>query len=381
MGTRWPKSGSYEFDNNGVRAPGALLYVFAAGTSTPYPVYEDADETTPHEHPVEADGNGRWPAIFIPYGTYKEITTTAGGTTLFSVDDVPNPAPFTDDFEVDETAQLNTGDIWFSLKNSTRTGAVRLNGRTIGNAASGATERANADTEALFTYIYDNLANGQAAVSGGRGASAAADYAANKTITLPSARGAGPIGFDDMGNSAASLLGSAPVVSGSTILPGSILGANTHTITEAHLPNHTHSFSATSGAGGSHTHGAGSLAADSGGAHTHTVDIASGQGSHNHAPGSSSPFFLGTANGVNSDYAVPGAGSATFLQQTGNSTLPAMTGTATSGGAHTHSVSGTTAAEASHTHSVSGTTGTGSGSGTAHNILGRSLLVTWFIKL
>jgi hypothetical protein len=83
-------------------------------------------------------------------------------------------------------------------------GFVRANGRTIGSATSGATERANADTSALFLYLWGTDAN--LAVSGGRGASAAADYAANKTIALPDWRGRALAGLDDMGNSAAGRL-------------------------------------------------------------------------------------------------------------------------------------------------------------------------------
>lgn len=65
-------------------------------------------------------------------------------------------------------------------------GWILTNG-TIGNAASGATNRANADTLDLYTLIWGSFANAEAAVSTGRGANAAADYAANKTIAVPSA--------------------------------------------------------------------------------------------------------------------------------------------------------------------------------------------------
>lgn len=68
-------------------------------------------------------------------------------------------------------------------------GWVLANGTTIGNAASAATQRANADTVNLFTLLWNSWANAQAPVSGGRGANAAADFAANKTITLPDASG------------------------------------------------------------------------------------------------------------------------------------------------------------------------------------------------
>lgn len=70
------------------------------------------------------------------------------------------------------------------------TGWVKENGGTIGNAASGATNRANADTEALFTHLWNSFNNTLLPIqtSGGapttRGASAAADYAASKRMPL-----------------------------------------------------------------------------------------------------------------------------------------------------------------------------------------------------
>jgi len=84
---------------------------------------------------------------------------------------------------------FTTGDVKLTIKTAADTGWVLMDDKTIGNAASGATGRANADTVALFTLLWTNTANAQCAVSTGRGASAAADYAANKTIALPKALG------------------------------------------------------------------------------------------------------------------------------------------------------------------------------------------------
>jgi hypothetical protein len=83
----------------------------------------------------------------------------------------------------------STGDLKWTWKATADTGWVILDDGTIGNASSGGTTRANADTSALFTLLWTNFANAQAAVSTGRGASAAADFAANKTIALPKALG------------------------------------------------------------------------------------------------------------------------------------------------------------------------------------------------
>lgn len=106
-------------------------------------------------------------------------------------------------------------------------GWVLKAGGTIGSATSGATERANADTEDLYTLFWNNYANAECAVSTGRGASAAADFAANKTLTLPDARGRV----------------SVPAKTGTFATRGANVGAETHTLTEAELPvvaGHTH---------------------------------------------------------------------------------------------------------------------------------------------
>jgi hypothetical protein len=56
---------------------------------------------------------------------------------------------------------------------------------TIGSATSGATIRANADTQALYTLYYDGYSDTICPVTGGRGASAAADFAADKPLRIP----------------------------------------------------------------------------------------------------------------------------------------------------------------------------------------------------
>lgn len=84
---------------------------------------------------------------------------------------------------------FTTGDVKLTLKTTADTGWVLMDDKTIGDASSGATGRANADTQALFTLLWNNTADAQCAVSTGRGASAAADFAAHKTIALPKALG------------------------------------------------------------------------------------------------------------------------------------------------------------------------------------------------
>jgi hypothetical protein len=76
-----------------------------------------------------------------------------------------------------------TGDGKFTWRTAADSGWVLANDGTIGSASSGATNRANADTQALFTLLWD-YPDALAPVIDGRGASAAADWAANKQIRL-----------------------------------------------------------------------------------------------------------------------------------------------------------------------------------------------------
>lgn len=82
-------------------------------------------------------------------------------------------------------SEFSSGDTKFSFASIAKPGWVLMDDGTIGNAASLATTRANADTINLFTILWDNVIDTWCPVlPGGRGASAAADFAANKTINL-----------------------------------------------------------------------------------------------------------------------------------------------------------------------------------------------------
>ena len=131
-------------------------------------------------------------------------------------------------------------------------GWVLASGRTIGSAASAATERANADCQALFTLLWNSFADAQAAVSGGRGASAAADWAANKTIALPDLRGRVVAGKDDMGGSAAGRMTSGGAGVNGTVM-GASGGAQTHTLTTNEMPLHGHPTQVSSNSGSAST--------------------------------------------------------------------------------------------------------------------------------
>lgn len=307
--------------HNEANAPyaGAKAYFFDVGTTTPQIVYTDASLSIPHDHPVVANANGEFPAVFITEETSHRLRiTTSADVTLRDVDNISVPTTTPVELPTSDTALeflFQTGDIKMRWSVTAPTGWVRANGRTIGSVSSGATERANADTEALFLLLWQDTS---LAVSGSRGGTAAGDWAANKTIALPDFRGRVPVGPDSFGNSAAGRITDAQLGVDSDTL-GLAGGAASHTLVTGELP--------------AHTHGPGTLGTDNSGTHTHSV------------------AFGGSGSGV---------------LEAGNDFQLGSTNTG-AGGAHTHTV--TTGVTAS------------TGSDTAHNNLQPSLVVPYFIKL
>lgn len=105
----------------------------------------------------------------------------------------------------DATSSLGvpTGAVQGFRRTSAPTGWVKENGGTIGNASSGATTRANADTADLFALLWGQFTNTvlpiqtSTGTASTRGASAAADYAANKRLPLFDSRSRFLRGADD----------------------------------------------------------------------------------------------------------------------------------------------------------------------------------------
>ena len=93
--------------------------------------------------------------------------------------------PAVDGSQLTNIFQWNTGNVRITIDTTPAATWIMLDDGTIGDASSGASNRANADTSALFTKLWTNFSNTNCPVSGGRGASAAADFAAHKTIQLP----------------------------------------------------------------------------------------------------------------------------------------------------------------------------------------------------
>jgi microcystin-dependent protein len=166
------------------------------------------------------------------------IGTLRHGTYLSATDEVLLHAPV-DAAAALATGMTPTGTCFDYIGAGAPAGFVQLSGRTMGDALSGGTERANADTVTLYLMLWNSLPDAQAPVISGRGSSAILDYAAHKAITLPDARGRTTVGRDDMGGTAANRI----TVAGCGVL-GTLLGnsggSETQTLTSAQMPQHSH---------------------------------------------------------------------------------------------------------------------------------------------
>lgn len=239
-----PFSLSQQLDQYGKPLAGCLFYSIQAGTtSTPQNAYQDSDLTLALPNPQTCDAAGRLPQMFFADGTIKVRLTDKNGVTQIVADNIQVIGASSGSGgggTVDPTTILATGDMKVTYGTGTLSGFVRANGRTIGSATSGATERANADAQSLFEYLWGADAN--LTVSGGRGASANADWTANKTIALPDWRGRAIAGLDDMGNTAAARLSSSYFGTDATVL-GASGGAESVTLTASQIPSITSTVS------------------------------------------------------------------------------------------------------------------------------------------
>ena len=157
---------SQRVDLNAKPSVGWLLFVYAANSSTPANTFQDTALTVPNPWPIAADAMGTMPQFWMADGSYRARSHECRHLPLLFISTfhlrsrweavLPGSAP---SGGVDPTAIFQTGDvIWIDVQ-GTRTGWVRDNARTIGSATSGATERANADCQALFEYLWNNFSN------------------------------------------------------------------------------------------------------------------------------------------------------------------------------------------------------------------------------
>ena len=143
----------------------------------------------------------------------------------------------------DPNGTATTGDVKWRPTTESLAGWIIANGLTIGNAASGATGLASATAAALFAWLWNNFSNTQCPVLGGRGLNPAADFAANKQITLLDFRGLGIFGMDTMAGAGSTFLNGVPFSLGNATTPGSIGGENLHSLVANENGQHAHPYS------------------------------------------------------------------------------------------------------------------------------------------
>jgi hypothetical protein len=301
----------------GTPLAGGLLYFYQVGTvATPQNSYQDSGLSILNPWPLVLDANGRIPMFYLASGFVSVRLTDQFGVVQFSYPSTlvigPSGGGGGGGPSIDPTTIASTGDIKFRATSETLTGWVVANGQTIGSATSGATGRANADTSALFTYLWTNCANPttnrHCPVVGGIGASAAADFAANKQITLFDFRDSIPVGLDSMGNSAKGGLLASNMTSGGgdgVNTPNASGGEANHTLVVGEIPaitptftdpGHIHNVTPMRTANAAIGSGSSIWAADSGTKATTsattgiTVNSFGGGAAHNNMP----PFLLGS---------------------------------------------------------------------------------------
>jgi hypothetical protein len=251
-----PLSMTQQFDIYGQPLAGGQLYLILAGTvSTPQNGFQDLGLTMPLPNPITLDAAGRIPQFFLADGLIKVRLQDKNGVVQLASDGIQVIGPSSGGggggggLAGDPTQLWQTGDLKARYSTGahpvppggTSPGWVRANGLTIGSASASpsATERGNADCQALFQFLWPNT---DLTVSSGRGASAAADWGAGKTIALPDYRGYALGALTDMGNTPVSRLSAAYFGSDGTVL-GAVGGVEGRILAQAQLPNIVPTFS------------------------------------------------------------------------------------------------------------------------------------------
>lgn len=174
-------------------------------------------------------------------GTYLEISLPLNQATEIDIAKIacyPGTIVPSNDFETfseieAEAETPRTGDIKISSNAFSNTrpsaGWIPLDDKTIGNASSGATNRANADTWLLYQQLFDNTVAADCPLFNSAGTpiakagTALSNWNANNRLQLPSTVGRVLANRGTGGNALAHAF-----------------GASTRTLSTANLPPHTH---------------------------------------------------------------------------------------------------------------------------------------------
>jgi hypothetical protein len=201
---------------------------------------------------MHVGGNG---AIDLPSGTSAQRPAPASnGMIRYNVDNNLLEAYVNGSWTtvVTGSAMPVGGTIGWYSNTLPAGGWLFCNGETFGSGASAATH-ANDLYENLYLFCWTNLDNTVCPVTGGRGATAAADWAAGNPMGLPDERGAVTAGSDTMGGTATA--GHLDIVANPAGVDGTKLGyvggESLHTLVIAEMPGHNHPGTKSGGFAGS----------------------------------------------------------------------------------------------------------------------------------
>ena len=249
-----------------------------------------------------------------------------------------------------------TGDVKLTLKVVADPGWVLMNDGSIGNPASGGTARANLDTQSLFMLLYANIPalilqdNTGATVA--RGATALADFTANRRLVLPAVLGR-----------ALAAAGAGAGLTSHTL--GMITGEEKHALSAAEMAAHTHGVNDPT-----HAH---SVADPT---HAHSVYDPS------HTHGVNDPTHTHDFSGLTiiGYYGTGGIGEAGPVFTSGGGVSPAYTGISI-GGAGTGIAIYAAGTGIGIYGAYTGISIQSSGSGAAHNVMQPTSFLNVMIKL
>ena len=157
----------------------------------------------------------------IPLTSYEAIEVKSTNSDWYIISDM------------DHSSKDKTGEIKECFSNASQQGWVLMDDGTIGNAFSGATSRANADTKDLFIFLWNNIIDTWCGVYDSTGtkvarfATAEIDYANNRRIGLPKSKVRATVGVGNVGG---------PY----TFIVGQAFGEEQHIQTIPELVAHTH---------------------------------------------------------------------------------------------------------------------------------------------
>jgi len=240
-----PLSLTQQFDEFGEPLSGGKLYIYQAGTvATPQNPYQDAGLTILMPNPITLDAAGRIPQFFLADGYIKVQLDSREGIPQLVQDGIlvigPSSGGGSGGTPVAQSSLIQTGMLALFYGIGALDGFVRANAMTIGSATSGASEKADATCNQLFQFLWN--VDSALPVLPSRGANSAADWAANKRITLPDWRGYGIGALDGMGNSLAARLTPSWFGAANCDLLGAVGGDEKRLLTAAQcaLVSHAH---------------------------------------------------------------------------------------------------------------------------------------------